>query len=136
VSQSSMFPTALTGVMNGIVADPAVAVDLVYDRLVHLVVFDVLDGVEHVLVVLVHGQRVRPLRQDREQLGVRHEVEPREGLLLLLEVALQALLALLELAEHRRQGVLEQLVGAALHDVPALARLRAKRKWTRGRTAG
>eukprot|EP00968_Pinguiococcus_pyrenoidosus_P007308 scaffold486_cov254-Pinguiococcus_pyrenoidosus.AAC.1 len=105
---------------NDFVAFPPIAVDAADDVLVALVVLHVADGVKDLFVVGVHGQRVGALRQDDEQRGVRHEVEARELVLLLLQVALEGALAALQLGVHHGQRRLEHLVAAALHDVAGL----------------
>ena len=92
------------------------------DELVLLVVDHVADGVEDLLVVLLHLQRVRALREDLQQHRVRDEVEARELVALLLEVALERLLALLELVEHAGQAHGQHLVGAGVDDDLLLAR--------------
>lgn len=60
---------------------------------------DLADAVENLLVVRLHLDGVGPLTEHQEQHRVGHEVEAGESRPLLLQVALQALLALFELDE-------------------------------------
>merc|ERR1719506_3295588 len=76
-----------------------------------------LHAVEAVAHVLRHLERLVAVGQDVQQRLVRHEVEAREGLLLLLEVVVQRLLAGLDRRVQAVQDLLTALGAADLHAV-------------------
>lgn len=87
-----------------------------------LVVNDLADAVEHLLVVWLHLHGVGPLAEHQEQHGVRDKVKPGEPRSLLLQVALKALLALLQLHEEDGEGRAQSLAGATRGDLFRLLR--------------
>ena len=76
------------------------------------VVDDLADAVENLLVVRLHLHGVGSLAEHQEQHGVGHEVEAGEPRPFLLQIALQALLALFELDEEHRKSRAQGLAGA------------------------
>ena len=78
---------------------------------------DLTDAVENFLIVRLHLHRVGPLAEHQEQYRVGDEVEPWEPRALLLQVALETLLALFELHEEHRERRAQGLAGAAGGDL-------------------
>mmetsp|Transcript_168782 Transcript_168782/g.542462 ORF Transcript_168782/g.542462 Transcript_168782/m.542462 type:complete len:395 (+) Transcript_168782:882-2066(+) len=75
-----------------------------------------LDAIEHVPEVLVDFEGPVAVRQDVQQSLVRHEVEPRECLLLLFEILVQSPLASVDALADGLQHGFAALGTAGLHD--------------------
>mmetsp|Transcript_12963 Transcript_12963/g.30944 ORF Transcript_12963/g.30944 Transcript_12963/m.30944 type:complete len:678 (-) Transcript_12963:353-2386(-) len=78
------------------------------------------DAVETIAEELRNFDGVVSIGEDFQQCLVGHEVEPREGLLLLLQVIVERLLAELDVLVQFLEEVFPPLSAARLHDVGAL----------------
>lgn len=95
------------------------------------VVDDLADAVENLLVVRLHLHGIRPLAEHQEQHGVGHEVKAGESRSLLLQVSLQAFLALFELDEENGEGRAKGLAGTARCHLLGLFRWECAQQLTR-----